>query len=159
MSSCGSLKECVQYNPFLNGLKHRMIEEGTLLSNCYKGPYYLGRAVRFVLSVPGTVVDLALQILQAIPLTAELLLLRLECSIRTCQPIDSCSHVIHQFGMSALIFKIRSITTEMEPSCLAIDLGIIDYKKHLNIMNKFVPPSFVNMYFTCLVNSLGLNQS
>lgn len=97
------------------------------LSAYSKGTYYLGRTARFIVSVPGTFIEIALQILQCIPMTFETLLMKLESRVRKIEPKNTCSQFFYDYGLNALIGKFRKTVTLDEPVYLAQDLSLGAY--------------------------------
>lgn len=111
--------------------------------------YYAGRTIRGVLSIPGALIDVALQALQSIALSFEYVMMKIE-SLARGQPKEytySCNiFFMKGASLSSLIQKIRNYTTINEFSYLARDLRLIgDYK---------ILPSFLSIYRGFLMKSL-----
>lgn len=113
---CGIIKNTINKSPFINGLLHRDIREtqkncnkGNFLPSCSKGTYYLGRTVRFIVSVPISIVDIALQILQCLTMSAEFLCIKLEQKIRKIPEADKTfMYVVSQYALTAFFGKLES---------------------------------------------------
>lgn len=129
MSAC---RKALNESPFVNGYLHKTIWQAErdcnhkeALPSCSKGTYYLGRTVRFIVSIPGAIIDFALQILQCIPVTVELLIIKLETRCRNIEFTKACTTVIYDWGLSKLIRTIRGYSTVRETFYLRQDLGLI----------------------------------
>lgn len=125
-------RNALNERPFINGYFHRTAEQTETYckitfaaSPSSETTYYLGRVVRFIVSIPGSIVDVALQILECIAVTLETIIMRVESRIRNIPPEETCSLVIHEKGLWNLISIIRFNTTGKETYYLRQDLGYI----------------------------------
>jgi len=85
--------------------------------------YYLGRTVRFVVAVPGTLADIILQLFQCVTISFEALAIKTEALLTGKKERDTYSSVC---PFTNLIITARKYTTLQEPWVLAQDLRIKD---------------------------------
>lgn len=136
MSECCA--KILNQSSFVNGYLHRTIGEASAKCNPNNNSsfewtyhnfsdrtYYLGRSVRFIVSIPGSAFDVALQILQCMVFTIESIIIKLETKARKVPPNKTCTMVIHQKGLARLIYAIRRYTVIAETFYLRQDLGFI----------------------------------
>lgn len=111
----------------------------TLLNKREKAAYYAGRSIRFLISIPGSAVDIILQIFQSLSTTFELLIPKVESLLRGCKMSQTLSIKIYDvFSISSLFIKIRKWTTKDELSYLANDIGLIgNYEKVDNLSYRY----------------------
>lgn len=153
-------------NPFCFGLRHLSFNEtdkacgffrvGTIqqkagsrnrdphyvpLTKLEKGAYYGGRLIRFGISVPGTIIEVALRALVMVAVTFELFLMKGEALARGCTPKQTVFYnwfVTKQFSPYLLFRLISQCTTVDEPFCLAQDLRLVHSKNEMpNVSNSY----------------------
>jgi|GEM_PF-2687398 len=90
--------------------------------------YYLGGKSRFVVSIPGTLIDIVMQILQCIAFIFENLTVKAQLLLGA-KNVKETYAIKNVYPLTSLFMNLRKITTLNEPWVMAEDLGIADYFK------------------------------
>lgn len=118
-------------NSFAYGFKHEsLVETEKLLQKPLSTPqaasYYIGRTFRLAVSIPATLIDIALQIIQCIAFLFESLAIKAEMMLKSCNICETYS-IRNTYPLTSLFIGLRKITTINEPWVMAEDFGVNDY--------------------------------
>lgn len=129
------------FNYLTNRFQRSQSEDFTKFNRVETSLYYMGRAVRFAVSIPGAIIDLILQLFQSIATTFEVLAVKLESIARGKHPIDTYLFDLfmnNQRSPGSWIMKIRNLTTVSEITFLLRDLHLIkDEEKIMSFSSQY----------------------
>jgi hypothetical protein len=113
--------------------------------------YYLGRTVRFVVAVPGTLADIILQLFQSVTASFEALANKFEMLLTNKKEDQT---FFCDFPITELLISLRLRTTSKEPWILAADLRIKNKFPNEYLVKKSVQVGLIYMLYRSLINKI-----
>jgi hypothetical protein len=105
-----------------------------VLSKAEETGYWNGRIFRFVVNIPGSVIDIALQIINGVGILQVICLSAIEMKLTGCEPEEAkCKYCLLPF---ALLEEFRQATVARSLDLIAQDLGLFfDENEEITLKN------------------------